>query len=97
MVEQMIRFVFNVINKHRANGVGDQLEFLTRVKGSFEATSTSLLCPNHGADSSASILLRSVEDKYEFKVLDSCCRKFRETVESELALGRDHSGIQAGS
>lgn len=90
----MIRFVFNVINKHRPNGVGDQLEFLTRVKGSFEATSASLHCPNHGADSRASILLRSVEDKYEFKVFDSCCGKFRETVESELTFGKDHSVIQ---
>lgn len=87
----MITFIFNVENKHRGDGVADQMEILTRVKGSVDAASASLQCPNHGAGSNASILLRGVGHSYEVKILDSCCEAFREVVKSELDSGARNS------
>lgn len=87
----MITFIFNVENKHRGNGVTGQMEVLTKVKGNVDAVSTSLHCPNHGADSSAAILLRGTGYKYEYEVLDSCCAEFRDAVKRELAAGAGES------
>ncbi len=80
----MITFIFRVPQQSRDADVPLQVSVLVKLKVDIESATSSLRCPNHEFNSSATILLTGFYSGYKWEVINACCREYKRAIESSV-------------
>lgn len=80
----MVKLVFKDGENYLDPNAGPQPPMLERFKTVINGALSSLRCPNHGANSYATLLIDVNSEDSRWEVMDLCCPDFGRIVESEM-------------
>lgn len=88
----MVKLIFKDGSNYVDPNAGPQPPTIDRFKTVLDNALLGLRCPNHGANSYATLLVNVDREDSSWEIIDSCCAEFSAEVGSEMPFPWNHAG-----